>query len=105
MARYDWPLNVRELEQSLRAAIVLAEDRVITIDDLPEAVANAVVLDPVLEDDASAKDDGLRRELLVHMADAKGNVSEVACAMGKARRQIQRWARRFGIDPEAFRER
>jgi hypothetical protein len=32
-------------------------------------------------------------------------VSEVARAMGKARQQVQRWVRRFGLDPEAFRRR
>jgi hypothetical protein len=37
------------------------------------------------------------------MAEAHGNVSEVARLMGKARQQVQRWVRRFGIDPEAFR--
>lgn len=103
MLRYDWPMNVRELEQCLRASSVLAEEGLITLADLPAPVADALD-DTSAEDDApSAADEDLKRELLVRMAEARGNVSEVARIMGKARQQVQRWARRFGIDPEAFR--
>jgi transposase-like protein len=31
-----------------------------------------------------------------------GNVSAVARAMGKARMQVQRWMKRFGLEPSAF---
>jgi transcriptional regulator with PAS, ATPase and Fis domain len=104
LVRYDWSMNVRELEQCLRAASVLANDDIITIDDLPAPVASALGLSYTLEDDApDERDEELRRELLVRMADAKGNVSEVARALGKARQQVQRWVRRFGIDPDAYR--
>jgi len=33
----------------------------------------------------------------------EGNISAVARAMGKARMQIHRWMRRFGIGPDEFR--
>jgi len=104
LVRHDWPLNIRELEQCLRAAILLVEDNVITIEHLPETVASALASESLLEDESPHKDVELRRELLVRMVDAKGNLSEVARTMGKARRQIQRWTHRFGIDPESFRE-
>ncbi len=101
MLRYDWPMNVRELDQCLRAACALATGEAIEVGDLPGPVAEAAGLDT--GEDAGAepdRDEELRRELLVRMAEANGNVSEVARAMGKARQQVQRWVRRFGIDPE-----
>jgi transcriptional regulator with PAS, ATPase and Fis domain len=105
MVRHSWPMNVRELEQCLRAACVLAEDGMVTIDDLPVAVSAALgATEPTPEDAPDGRDEDLRRELLVRIVDAKGNVTEVARTMGKARQQIQRWLRRFGIDPEAYRE-
>ena len=106
MLRYEWPMNVRELDQCLRATSVLADDGLVTVDDLPAAIADA--RGDAREDDADvldAQDDALRKDLLVRMAEARGNVSEVARTMGKARQQVQRWVRRFGIVPEAFRER
>ena len=35
----------------------------------------------------------------------RGNISAVARALGKERVQIRRWCRRWGLDPDAFRER
>jgi sigma-54 dependent transcriptional regulator, acetoin dehydrogenase operon transcriptional activator AcoR len=104
MIRHSWPMNIRELEQCLRAACVLADDGLVTLDDLPVAIAGALgAPEPLLEDATDGKDEELRRELLVRIVDAKGNVTEVARSMGKARQQIQRWLRRFAIDPEAYR--
>ncbi|HEY5936384.1 MAG TPA: helix-turn-helix domain-containing protein, partial [Kofleriaceae bacterium] len=84
---------------------VLAEDGIITGDDLPGAVAAMLGESYPADDDdeVDGRDEELRRELLIRMADAKGNVSEVARGFGKARQQIQRWLRRFGIDPDAYR--
>lgn len=104
MLAYDWPMNVRELEQCLRASIVLADDGMVTVEDLPAAVARALSAEPIDDDDGTPERDAeLRRELLVRFAEAQGNVSEVARVMGKARQQIQRWVRRFKINPESFR--
>jgi transcriptional regulator with GAF, ATPase, and Fis domain len=33
----------------------------------------------------------------------QGNVSAVARATGKARNQVQRWLRRYGLDPDEYR--
>lgn len=104
LVSHAWPMNVRELEQCLRAACVLAEDGLVTVDDLPVAVASSLgAVEPTPEEAPEGRDEDLRRELLVRLVDAKGNVTEVARAMGKARQQIQRWLRRFQIDPEAYR--
>lgn len=104
MLRYEWPMNVRELEQCLRAASALAEDGLITAEDLPDAVRAALRPSEAGEDDTQEGPGAeLRRELLVRLVEANGNVTEVARSMGKARQQIQRWMRRFAIDPGAFR--
>ena len=105
MLRYDWPMNVRELEQCLRAASVLSEDGLITVKELPGDVADALADTRSVqgEESLSESDLELRRELLVKLAEAQGNVSEVARLMGKARQQVQRWLRRFALDPDSFR--
>lgn len=105
MIRYDWPMNVRELEQCLRAACALAQGGVVTLADLPGAIGSASgAPGPTADAVLDGRDEELRRELLVRIVDARGNVTEVARAMGKARQQVQRWLRRLQIDPEAYRE-
>jgi transcriptional regulator with PAS, ATPase and Fis domain len=108
MLRYDWPLNVRELEQCLLTSSVLADDGVVSLDCLPPALLEGATAPPSSSAPDSANDEhdeAIRRELLLRLAETRGNMSEVARAMGKARQQVQRWAKRFGIAPEAFRER
>jgi DNA-binding NtrC family response regulator len=52
---------------------------------------------------ALTAEDRTRREQLVTLfREHGGNVSAVARAMGKARMQIQRWMRRYRIDPSEF---
>ena len=44
-----------------------------------------------------------RDALCATMRGQRGNISAVARAMGKERKQIQRWIKRFAIDPAQFR--
>jgi transcriptional regulator with GAF, ATPase, and Fis domain len=97
--RHDWPHNVRELEKCLDAALVLAGDAAIDVAHLSPAVraAPADAEGPVLDEEA------LRARLVELLARHDGNVSAVARAMGKARMQIHRWMKRFGLEPDQFR--
>ena len=103
LLRHDWPLNVRELEQCLVTSSVLADDGLVRLEDLPPPVTDAAGPASVGREGSEERDAALRRELLLHFAEHHGNVSDVARAVGKARQQVQRWVKRFGIDPEAFR--
>ncbi|MCA1825682.1 MAG: sigma 54-interacting transcriptional regulator [Myxococcales bacterium] len=101
---YQWPLNVRELEKCLATAVILAAGQPIDVQHLPDwahpsetPVAQKPVPPPT-EDDIRQRD-----ELLALLKEHRGNVSSIARAMGKARMQVQRWLKRYGLDPEEFR--
>jgi DNA-binding NtrC family response regulator len=115
--RYRWPLNIRELEKALAAAVVLAGDRGRQVLAADRQLAGALVApmgdvtgDRDLEDDGnddrplSADDERLRDELTRMLREHKGNISAIARLKGKARMQIQRWCKRFKLDPESFRK-
>ena len=107
---YDWPANVRELEKALSLAMALAQDEPIGFEHLPDDVRagpsapdTATGSSPVaveLNDEERAR----RDELLALLTEHKGNVTAVARQMGKARMQIHRWMKRFGIDPNKLRD-
>ena len=42
-------------------------------------------------------------ELVALLKEHRGNISSIARAMGKARMQVQRWLKRFGLDPQSYR--
>lgn len=106
--RYDWPLNIRELEQCLASALALAGDAFIDVSDLPRAVVEGARHERPTATPGPAglapRDAKLRLALLEHLAHHRGNLADVAREMGKARMQIHRWCKRFGIDPNLYRE-
>ena len=103
---HSWPLNVRELEKCLASAVLLARDGRVELEHLRETVFG--VPKPVAPPQGVAPE-GLReagrrlREQLIELLRANGgNVTAAARMMGKARTQVQRWLRRFEIDPASF---
>jgi len=107
LLRYDWPLNVRELQQCLLRSATLASDGSIEPEHLPAAIAAALgppdaaeaPIEPLDPDDEPR----LRAQLERLLEEHRGNVAEVARAMGKARMQIHRWMKRLAVDPDRFR--
>jgi transcriptional regulator with GAF, ATPase, and Fis domain len=102
LMNHSWPLNVRELEQRLKAAVALASDGRVRVSHLwserPPLGA------PARRDPALSPEEQLLQDRLVeHLTEMRGNVTHVGEAMGKSRTQIQRWLRRFGIDAERYR--
>ena len=104
---YDWPANVRELEQCLLRSRALGNESTIQLADLP----------PELREDDDDDDDNARDasrslteaeiELCIalreRLREHKGNISEVARSFGKERVQIRRWMKRFGLEAGQFR--
>jgi len=91
LLRYDYPMNVRELRHAIDSAIVLGEEGVIRAEDLPARMRDFE--SPALEEGDVALKQELEKRLLEH----DGNLSQVAREMGKARQQVQRWVKRFGL--------
>jgi DNA-binding NtrC family response regulator len=104
---HAWPFNIRELGQRLTRALVFSDGGLITKRGLglDDAQSEAGERAPrALSEPASvASDLELERALLRALEANRGNISEVARSMGKARMQIQRWLKRFAIDPAGFR--
>ena len=99
LLEHTWPLNVRELEQALAAALALSGTEPIDIAHLPPAVTTRRRERPrELTPEEIEQRDSLVEALRKH----SGNVSAVARALDEHRTQVVRWLERFGIDPHAF---
>jgi DNA-binding NtrC family response regulator len=95
---YSWPLNIRELERAIAAALAVARDR-IELEHLPRALSKPPGTEAAAVDvDAlSPEDRALRESLVASIATHDGNLAAVARELGKDRTQIRRWMRRFGL--------
>jgi DNA-binding NtrC family response regulator len=105
LLNHPWPLNVRELEHCLRAALALSPSR-IEVAHLPSTIRDPDAATPAVPRVASRPvstrrltDEQLARraELLARLTAHAGNISAVARELGKDRVQIRRWIRQYGI--------
>ncbi len=103
LLRYPWPLNVRELEQALATSAVLAKGAEVTSEHLPEHVRAGRAPGAPRPVVLSEADQQQRDDLVASLREHNGNISAVARAMAKDRKQIQRWIKRFSIDTGEFR--
>lgn len=93
---YSWPGNVRELANVLERAQILAENHVITLEDLPENVAAAVA-------DSSAGDprhlrEVERRHVQTVLHEVKGNKVHAARILGISRRSLYRLIEKYHLE-------
>ncbi|MEO1338817.1 MAG: sigma 54-interacting transcriptional regulator, partial [Myxococcota bacterium] len=96
---YDWPQNIRELEQAIRYAVSLASNQTIQLEHLPEKLRKKATPTNALSEDHLLQRAHLTELLTKH----RGNVSAVAREMGRQRVSVHRWLKRFGISPKPFR--
>lgn len=95
---HDWPLNIRELEKALAAALALSPGRIerAHLQLAPPSPAES----PRAPADVphSPEHDERRQKLIELLALHDGNISAVAREMGKDRVQIRRWLRMYQLD-------
>jgi DNA-binding NtrC family response regulator len=106
---HDWPANVRELEQTLARALVLAAGRdLVELAHLPPVVRRHHAVDECeAELPLELRIDRSRRptaqELSEVLAHFGGRVTEAATFFGRSRRQLYRWMQDLGVDPASCR--
>ncbi|MCE9544997.1 MAG: sigma-54 dependent transcriptional regulator [Planctomycetia bacterium] len=98
LARYSWPGNVRQLINALERAKILADDRVISLVDLPREVVSSAETNGI----AVAKSgDALATIQRTHVLDVlqreKGNKARAARALGLNRRSLYRLLEKYDI--------
>ena len=103
LLRHGWPLNIRELEQCLRAAMALSPQRV-DVAQLPVSVREPSPVAGIAPPPSTpaprtltAEQRQRRDELCALLAANQGNISAVARHLGKDRVQIRRWIKQLGI--------
>jgi sigma-54 dependent transcriptional regulator, acetoin dehydrogenase operon transcriptional activator AcoR len=92
-----WNLNIRELERTLGRAAVLASGGIILREHLPGELLSRPPGIKVAPSALSDVEQTRRQELIELLKKHRGNLRAVAREMGKARSQVQRWMRRYGL--------
>jgi len=95
LLRSRWPLNIRQLQQTLSAAAALSGGRIL-LEHLPEEQRPAP--GKARERELSDEERERRDQLIALFEKHGGNLSAVARELGKDRVQIRRWIKLYGID-------
>ncbi|GAB4348082.1 MAG: sigma-54-dependent Fis family transcriptional regulator [Gammaproteobacteria bacterium] len=102
---YSWPGNIRQLKNTIRSALALCDDNLITLADLPPEIVEAnqegaerdthaaVHTRPVSENQHSPE----RETLLETLEQHRWNVSRTARALGISRNALYQRMKRVGI--------
>ncbi len=106
---YPWPGNIRQLENALERMVLMADGPVIQIQDLPEEIATAAGISPVVageegEEPSSFKEiikrqtQSLERDLIEKaLEETSGNVTRAAEKLGLSRKGLQLKIKELGI--------
>jgi len=104
LLRYDWPGNIRELENAIERAVVLGSGDMIELEDLPESiretahsagVSRAVPLQ-------GAIDDAKRQAIAQAFAQAQGDHTAAAKLLGVNPNYLYRLMRNLGLNSRAI---
>ncbi|HEV8639776.1 MAG TPA: sigma 54-interacting transcriptional regulator [Methylomirabilota bacterium] len=108
MKRYAWPGNLRELENIVERAVVLAAGRSIESDHLPLHLQERASLPMSAKEGLPAGKERLIREferqaIMRLLRESRGNVSVAAKAGRITRRNFHRLLVKYAINPDTFR--
>jgi two-component system, NtrC family, response regulator len=100
IVKYQWPGNIRELENKVHRAVIMATSRIISSADLdlnPSAVIDAL---PTLRE---ARDQSERRLIVNALVRSRGNISRAARVLDISRPTFHDMLVKHSIDAKEFR--
>ncbi len=91
---YAWPGNVREIENCMKRAVIMADGQFISADDLGLDLAGA---EPRIFNLRQVRDDAERAAIMQVLGKVEGNIARAAEMLGVSRPTLYDLMRRFGI--------
>jgi two-component system NtrC family response regulator len=100
--KYDFPGNVRELENIIERAVILCRGNQITLDDLPQNIFSAINVGQNIEDGSQSLEGKVetleKREILSALLRSGWNQSKAARQLGLTERKLRYKIQKYGIE-------
>ncbi len=106
---YDWPGNVREMENIVERAVTLARGDKITLNELPPQFvskrksAASFPTSSLTEVRNKAVEEVEKKYFLFLLTKHKGNITRISEEAGMTRRHIHRILKKYDLDPQQYR--
>lgn len=98
MYKYDWPGNIRELRNCMESAVIMCSGEVITIDDLPPAIADSGTEESISIPMGITLDEAEKIIITENLAANRNNKSKTAEILGIGRKTLQRKISEWGME-------
>jgi len=99
LKEYPWPGNVRELRNVLEGMVVLARDKILSVNDLPSGIRNRPLGEAQIMLSVGTTIDKAERELIRRtLASTKGDLRQTAKLLGIGAKALQRKMKEFNIE-------
>ena len=106
LRRYDWPGNVRQLENYLHRIFVLSENEAIDLEDLPPEISDSSLPPgdfPVeIPADGIALEEIVKEYIRIALTQTGGNQTKAAELLGISRRRLQNRMQNYGFNSRDF---
>lgn len=106
LRRYDWPGNVRQLENYLHRIFILSENEAIDLEDLPPDISDGAPpptdFQVEIPEQGVSLEDIMKEYIQVALAKTNGNQTKAAELLGISRRRLQNRIQNYGIDSQKF---
>jgi DNA-binding NtrC family response regulator len=96
LLNYAWPGNIRELANVLERAQILAEDNLVTLDDLPQCMQSVSEIPADIGPLNLSEME--RRNVRAALEQSKGNKVQAAKLLGTSRRALYRLITKYGLE-------
>lgn len=109
LRRYQWPGNIRQLENYLRRIFVLSENEVIDMEELPPEIVDTS-LPAVTDVEFDIPEDGVSLEEIIKeyvcsaLAKTNGQQIKAAQLLGISRRKLQHRMQKYGLQSQDFKD-
>lgn len=101
LIEYEWPGNVRELKNMAERLVIMTQDRVITLKDLPPPLCKKLEESPLSAYDLSllkeAKNQFEREFIICKLQENEGNITQTAAVLGIERSHLHKKIKTYGI--------
>ena len=103
--KHDWPGNIRELENRIQRAVIIAGGKWITPQDIDIGAGNRSSPGLSLGMNLSeAREEAEKKMLVEAFEQARGNISHVARMIGTSRPTVHALIKKHGLSPKEFKE-
>lgn len=97
---YDWPGNIRQLQNCIESAVVICSGEEITMEDLPPSISNSSGENNISIPVGVTLDEAEKTIIAQNLAANKGNKSKTAEVLGIERKTLHRKLEKYGIEAD-----